>query len=152
MSDPISLQIMHNLRDRLYAITPGGGYNTHPSIVFGMRDVNPDELSAGPVVLLYELEDEVVEDLADMCQTNAIELTAVIESYSKLGQDSSPDALAYLWQDINRALFTSDTTCGGLAHSVSRGSRSYIYPSPGGETVAVRQTATILYSEPYGSP
>ena len=154
MAKPISLQIVEAIRDRLYAIRREDGYNTDAGycVELGVRQINPDEVDRGPIVTVYELQDAPVTEDANFCQQMPIELTVNVEALVRFGQDSKAEALAYLWQDIVRSVFLADTTLGGIALSVRRGAREYVYPSPGGETVAVTQAVLILYLETYGDP
>lgn len=151
MADPVALQIMRAMRDRLYAINPGAGYNTAPCVILGLRAATPAELNSGPVVFLYELGDEPAEDQNFSLQ-QVVTLSIVIEGMIRQGTDDTSTALALLWQDISRAVFLADTTLGGLSLSVLRGGRTFEYPPAGGDTVAVRQVITVQYLETYGNP
>ena len=151
MANPISYQILAAIKTRLDAISTGSGFNTDPEIVLGVREVNPDQLDAGPVVTVYEVGDEPQED-AQLCGDMIINMQIVVEGVVRYGATNTSLKMAQLWQDIIRAVFLSDVTLGGLAVAIWRGSREFNYPEPGGETVAVRQTVNVNFLETYGNP
>lgn len=151
MADPMPLQILTALRDRLDGISVGAGYNTNPQIVMGLQPVNADQLDDGPVITLYETDDEPTDD-ETFGQVLTVRLSIVIEGMVRFGAESTAEKLSRLWQDINRAAFQADTTLGGLALGVFRGPRNFEYPQQGGETVAVRQIVNVHYLETYGNP
>lgn len=154
MADPIALQIAEALETRLQAILISGGFNTDAGnqVYLGFRQINPDEVAAGPAVLVYELEDSPRDEDGDFCAGGIIDLSFAVEGIQEYGSASTSETLALLWQDIARAVFIADQTLGGLALSLQRGARTFEYPEQGGTTVAVRQVVVATYDEPYGNP
>ena len=150
MPDPVSLQILDAIKARVDEISTANGYNTNPTVVRGVQPVNPDQSSSGPVISMYELQDQPEE--ATLLNQNLITLSIEVEGVVQFNDNATSEKLSYLWQDINRAVFQADTTLGGLALGVLRGPRSFQYPQPGGETVAVQQTVNVQYLETYGNP
>jgi hypothetical protein len=154
MADPMPLQILDAIEGRLQGISVAAGYNTDAGATVrqGIAPINPDELDCGPVVAVYETQDQPSDDETLQAQA-VIVLTVIVEAQVRYGQDSSAQALSYLWQDLNRAVFQpDDTTLGGLVLAVMRGPRDFEYPPAGGETVAVRQAVNVQYVETYGTP
>ncbi len=150
MADPLNLQILNALKLRLDDISVANGYNTDPTVVLGVQPVNADQIATGPVISIFDLTDDV--EFSNMLDTNQITQRVEVEAVVRYGADSTAQKLSYLWQDINRAIFQPDRTLGGLALDVLRGTRAFVYPQPGGETVAVQQTVNVEYIETYGNP
>ena len=150
MANPQSYQILEAIKARLDAISTTGGFNTDPEIVLGIQPVNDDQLQNGPVITVYESGDAGPED-ENFCQVMLIPMDITIEAHTRFSANTSLE-LSQLWQDIMRAVFLTDTTLGGLAATVQRGSRDFEYPTEGGQTVAVRQIVSVQYFETYGSP
>lgn len=153
MTTPVSYRILAALEQRLQDIDPAGGYNTDAGarVVLGVRRVNPDELDQGPVVVVYEIGDEGAADV--LANGNSVvRLEIRVEAFVRFDGQASAIALAYLWQDIVRAVFLTDNTLGGLALDMQRGPREFRYPSDGGQLVAVRQAVFVHYFETYGAP
>lgn len=151
MADPVALQILKALKTRLDTISVANGYNYDPSVVLGLQQINDDQMSA-PIIHIYETDDDATGD-ARLYEAQVIDLRVEVQAHMRLGALVKADALAYLWQDIMRAVFdVTDTTLGGLALTVLRGPKQYVYPQPGGETVAVNQRVDVRYLETYGEP
>jgi len=123
VADPIAKQIVEAVRDRLYAIKPGAGYNTNPVVLpIGQQPALREHLDNNYVIGLWEQADSV--DEARLNGNNLITQNIVIEGTAKRSQDLTEfDELHLLWQDIAKAVFTSDATLGGLALAVFRGPR-----------------------------
>jgi hypothetical protein len=151
VAETIAYQILQAIAARLRNISTAGGYNTDPAVLVGVQPVNPDQVEAGPIIVAYELRDQPANE-QQVDGDQAVQLTIVVEAVVEYGAAATALMLSQVWQDIMRSVFTTDSTLGGLALSVQRGQREYEYPSPGGNTVAVRQAVTVVYWETYGNP
>lgn len=155
MSDPLSLQILEALQTRLEAIEPENGYNTDAGarVFLGRRRANPDEIDIGPVLHIYDTEDEVDETTATTRENIHITLTVVVDGLIRDLDKESTRLLHLLIQDIKMAMLsTTDLTIGGLSLDIGYAGRTVEYPEPGGDTIGVSLEFSVLYAEPYGAP
>ncbi|MDJ0792439.1 MAG: hypothetical protein QNJ71_11130 [Acidimicrobiia bacterium] len=151
MADTLAYQILSAVYDRVVQISRANGYNSTPFVFLGARDINPDEIADEPFINVFELSDNLSDEnilLGDY----VINMTVQVEAVVKKGPQSSAKRLSELSQDIIRAVFQPDTTLEGLALGVLRGTKTFIYPQSGGDTVAVQQLVSIQYMETYGNP
>ena len=154
MADPIALDILEAIETRLQAITVVGGYNTDAGnqVYLGKRQVNPDEVDTGPVILVFDESDELAEEGGNVCGTEFVQMSVSVQAFMEYVAIAHTRLMHLLIQDIKRSIFLSDSTMGGICSAVLYGGREVDYPEPGGETVAVTVTVNILYFESYGAP
>ena len=116
MTAPVSYQVLNTLKTRLQAITVVGGYNTDAGagVFLGKRRVNQDQLDTGPVINIYDVDDEPDEEVAygdePIRSTMTIHVDALILDASETGVLLAHEVM----QDIFNATLT-DQTVGGLA-------------------------------------
>lgn len=154
MANTIAYQILTAIQARLNQISVANGYNNDldETVTLGVKNFNPDQLTTAPVVSVYEVNDAPEEE-GTLQGQNLITLTIEIEAVVKYDNTMAALKINQLWQDINRAVYqVGGSTLGGLALAVLRGPRSFVYPQPGGDTVAVNQTVSVQYLETYGNP
>lgn len=153
MSDPVSLQILEALQTRLQAIAPNGGYNTDAGdrVYLGRRRFNPDELDIGPVIHVYDTDDQVDEITAYGDESMHVTMTVNVDAFQRNVDDLATRNAHLLIQDIRNALLKpTDRTLSGLTLDFGYAGRSVDYPDPGGDTVGVSCQFVCLYLEPYG--
>lgn len=152
MAEPIAKQIIDAIRARLESIIVEDGFNFEPKVleIGGQPALLSEDLINGSVVSVFEQPDEpgeaVISGAQVVTQRIVIEGAAVYTGYSE------NESLYLLWQDICRAVFTSDTTLSGLAVSVSRGPKVFVYSQTGEGITGVRQVVNVQYFETYGNP
>lgn len=155
MSDPLSLQILEAVEDRLETILVAGGYNTDAgqNVFLGVRRINPNELADGSVVLnVFDTDDEVDETTAYGDEEIHVTLRITVEAYIRDLTEQGTRLAHLVMQDIKTAVLTSDRTLGGLTVDFGYDGRSVEYPDPGGDTLTVSVDFVTTYAEAYGAP
>lgn len=152
MADPITLQVLSAVKTRLETINTANGFNTDPSIYLGVRRVNDNQLTSGPVISVFDIEDEPDDTTAWGDEPVHTTLSIVVEG---IVDDSNQQGLPlahYLFQDIfNAALDVDDRTLGGLVLDFGYAGRTMEYPDTGGTRIGVSVTFTALIVQTYGS-
>lgn len=155
MADPVAFQILEALRERLYVIKTADGYNTNlaQQVELVRRPVTPNDIAMCGIVQLFQESEEEDEELSSICGAEGNIMNVSVEAYMLHSNQDQTRWLSLITQDLKRALFLStDRQLGGLAASVDRGAALHVYPEPGGETIAVRQSVIVRYIETYGTP
>lgn len=154
MTAPVSYTVLSAIADRLKLIDPANGFNTDAGdrVFLGFRRVNPDQLEIGPVLHVYDTEDEPDELTAFGDEAVHVTLRVMVDAFIR-DIDGEGLKLAHLVaQDVfNSVLDVSDRTLGGLSLDIGYAGRSVEYPQPGGDTIAVSLEFTTLIQQPYGS-
>lgn len=153
MTTPIAQRIIEAVRDRLYVIAPANDYNTDPRILtIGAQPTQATDIDCDFVIGVWEQADAPGDLALDGAQL--VTQNIVIEGLCARRYEADELALLHLlWQDIVRAVFlASDPTLGGLALSVQRGSRTFVFSQAGEGFAGVLQLVEVTYHEPYGNP
>ena len=152
MADPITLQVLDAVMARLQTISTANGFNTNPSFYLGVRRINDDQLDAGPVIHLYDLEDELDEESIYGDESIRVLMRMIIEAIVEEASENRLDAAHLLYQDIfNAVLDVDDRTLGGLSLDFGYAGRRMEYPESGGKRIAVNVEVTALIEQPYGN-
>ena len=155
MSDPISLQILEELQDRLQTILVSGGFNTNAGqqVFLGERRINPNQLDDGPVINVFDTEDEIDETTAYGDEEIHITMRVIVAAYIRDVDEESTRLAHLILQDIKTAMLkNTDRTLGGLTVDFGYDGRVIEYPEPGGDTLHVSAEFVTTYQEPYGQP
>lgn len=151
MADPIALQIVDAIRDRLELITLANGYNTEPTVLaVGQQPALSEHFDTDYVVSLFEQPD--TPDAGDLQSKTLVTMQVVVEGAAKFGESDENTILYRLWQDICKAVFKPDTTLGGLAAGITRGPKGFVYSQSGEGVTGVRQVVNVQYFETFGNP
>ena len=152
MADPISLQVLDAVKTRLETISTASGFNTDPEIHLGVRRINDDQLASGPVIHLYDVEDEIEDETAWGDEEVRLQMRIMIEGVQDDESEGRLDTAHLLYQDIyNAVLDVTDRTLGGLTLDFGYANRQMEYPDSGGRRIAVRVEVTALIQQPYGN-
>jgi len=157
MADPISLQILKALEIRCQSILISNGFNTDAGnqVYLGKRQVNPDEVESGPVLLLFDESDEIDTEQVTTCIKYVVAMDVTIQVHMEYDANDHTELLHKLVQDIKKAIFNAINPLDGMPSnclSIMPGNRRVIYPSNGGDVLAARQGVQIQYVEDYGNP
>lgn len=151
LSSPVSLQILEAIRDRVETITRANGYMFDPDVRIGSHAISATDLDDGPVLCVYDLGSDP-QDPESFAHDHLIEMQILVEGFIARDEYNDTASLHQLDAAIKKAVFTTDTTLGGLAMDVLQGGRRVKYPDSGERFLAVQQQIRVLYLDTYGEP
>lgn len=145
MADSIRERVIQALQAKLEDISLANGYSFDPTVERAPVEVFDPSLDA---VTIWDQDEETVHRASSMVQSMTVEIQTMREAgevnFSVIGNQSLAD--------IKRAVFSDDSTMGGIADGINLESSTIEYPD--GSTGIVKTTTDIvvMYSESRGDP